>query len=280
MKKTEIKEFANTFHEIFIQEKVPRGNIKRLLYDRGLELKIQENTLDVIWNAFIENTYDPVGKNYSIKKSKETKDIMQGKKRQIVKVNKNLIIIKEYDTQAQAAKEIGISPSRMSILLKSGEAFQKHRLMYKDEIDNHEPIKLHDEILDKSIIRLSEDIEYKKRNKDPLSAKSLIKEAKRVEDAVKKRSSFEKAGDPIRDNPLIQNMSMKEIRSNQEPISDSQLIGLDDARQIYITALLDNAQNRILKYGIHLEEQEKQLFGEINYDDILEKINIKIADVL
>ena len=245
----EIKEFTNTLYDLLKKEKLPRRNIKRILYDRGNKLGIKENTIDVIWNAFMEDTYTPYGKNFSLKKkSKEISIIMKGKKTPIIVLNKKTNVSKEFASQAEAARYVKTAPATMYKLLNEGRDYKGFSVYFKNEA----PL---------SVIRTVTDINSKlNHQEDPLSAKAIIKEAKKVEDDVKKRNAFERAGDPSENNPIISDEKPGTNPPNQlQPIEHN----LDDARQAYIEALIDTATKRILKFGIQLEEQEKKLLEDI-----------------
>jgi hypothetical protein len=244
-----IKEFANTLYDLLKKDKLPRRNIKRILYDRGIKLGINENTLDVIWNAFMEDTYTPYGKNFSLKKkSKEISIIMKGKKTPIIVLNKKTNVSKEFASQAEAARYVKTAPATMYKLLNEGRDYKGFSVYFKNEA----PL---------SVLRTITNNNSKINHKEePLSAKTIIKEAKKVEDDVKKRSSFERAGDPSKDNPILDDWSPYAETPKQLPQSEH---NLDDARHAYIEALIDAATKRILKFGIQLEEQEKKLLEDI-----------------
>jgi hypothetical protein len=237
-----IKEFANTLYDLLKKDKLPRRNIKRILYDRGNKLGINENTLDVIWNAFMEDTYNPYGKNFTVNKKSKEKSIMKGKRRPILVINKTTGKIKECKTQTEAAKYVKTTQATLCNILKEGKDYKNFSFQYADP---------------SGITTIKKTKEIKE---DPLSSKAIIKEAKKVEDDVKKKSSFERAGDPSKDNQIVSDWSpYAEPPKQLQPIDHN----LDDARQAYIEALLDAATKRILKFGIQLEEQEKKLLEDI-----------------
>jgi hypothetical protein len=229
MKVKKIKEFTNTLYDLLEKGKVPRRNIKRILYDRGKELGIQEGMLDGVWESFVENTYNPYTKSIRTrKKTKEISIIMKGKKTPIIVLNKKNNISKEFVSQAEAARYVKTSPATMNKLLNEGRDYKGFSVYFKNEI--------------------------------PDSIKTVVIRAPKTKDVAAGSSSFEKAGDPSENNPII-----SDVRPGAEPPVQSKPLehNLDDARQAYIEALLDKAQKIILKYGIQLEEQEKQIFEDI-----------------
>jgi len=229
MEVKKIKEFTNTLYDLLEKGKVPRRNIKRILYDRGKELGIQEGMLDGVWESFVENTYNPYTKSIRTrKKTKEISIIMKGKKTPIIVLNKKTNISKEFVSQAEAARYVKTSPATMNKILNEGRDYKGFSVYFKNEI--------------------------------PDSIKTVVIRAPKTKDVAAGPSSFEKAGDPSEDNPII-----SDVRPGAErPVQSKPLEhNLDDARQAYIEALLDKAQKLILKYGIQLEEQEKQIFEDI-----------------
>jgi hypothetical protein len=229
MEVKKIKEFTNTLYDLLEKGKVPRRNIKRILYDRGKELGIQEGMLDGVWESFVENTYNPYTKSIRTrKKTKEISIIMKGKKTPIIVLNKKTNVSKEFVSQAEASRFVKTSPATMNKLLNEGRDYKGFSVYFKNEM--------------------------------PDSIKTVVIKPPKTKDIAVSPSSFEKAGDPSKDNPTI-----SDAKPGTNPPIQTHPIehNLDDARQAYIEALLDKAQKLILKYGIQLEEQEKQIFEDI-----------------
>jgi hypothetical protein len=230
MEVKKIKEFTNTLYDLLEKGKVPRRNIKRILYDRGKELGIQEGMLDGVWESFVENTYNPYTKSIRTrKKTKEISIIMKGKKTPIIVLNKKTNSSKEFVSQAEAARYVKTSPATMNKLLNEGRDYKDFSVYFKNETPSS--------VLKTVVIKAPK--------------------TKGIEDGP---SSFEKAGDPSENNPIISDVKPSVETPKQLPPLEH---NLDDARQAYIEALLDKAQKIILKYGIQLEEQEKQIFEDI-----------------
>jgi DNA-binding Lrp family transcriptional regulator len=252
-----VKAFANPYNDLLNKGLIPRAEIKRDFYDKGKKL-FKENTLDAVWTAFMEGTYNPSTNSLgaSKHKNKEKNQIMETTNKRGPKPRKIQFmdskfedVLKTFDTVSDVAKHFDMKEPTVRSVLK---------LMDEDKVGK----------------------DYKKRLRyEPKTSTTKAKVEKKIEGTI----SHEVKIDDIPPKPIIQpgvEESMKEfndlypkpeVQAKEEVDTPSiisykqQLLNkLDDARNAYIEALKNCAVASIAQYGIDLEEKDIHLIAYLD----------------
>lgn len=239
-----VKAFANAYYDQLKKGIIPRSEIKRDFYDQGKK-RFKENTLDAVWTAFMEETYNPSSQTLgaSKHKTKEKTKIMEQKNKRGPKPRKIQFMdskfeaaLKIFHSVEEVAKnfDMKVSAVRKVLALKDedkiGKDF-KHRLRYEPKNTN------------------SKEVPYEMRT--PI-----------IEMPVPKPKDKEN---------FFGSQEFKEILRNGEetaekiiPYRQQLLNKLDDARTEYIEALKSYAIGVISQYGIDLEEKDIHLVAYLD----------------
>lgn len=259
-----VKAFANPYNDLLNKGHIPRAEIKRDFYDKGKKL-FKENTLDAVWTAFMEGTYNPgtdsLGRKNKIKEKNqimETTNKRGPKPRKIQFMDSKFEdVLKTFDTVSDVAKHFDMKESTVRSVLK---------LKDDDKVGK----------------------DYKKRLRyEPKTSTTKAKVEKKIEGTT----SHEVKIDDIPPEPIIQPVieeSMKEFNDlypkpevqakeetpsvSKEEAETPQIISykqqllnkLDDARNAYIEALKNCAVASIAQYGIDLEEKDIHLIAYLD----------------
>jgi hypothetical protein len=249
-----IKAFANNYFETLKKGTIPRADVKREFYDKGRKL-VKEDTLDTIWNAFMDNTYDPNSKSLGRKKYlfKEKKSIMKETVNKGPKPKKILLMdstlkktMKVYDSAKDAALDLDLSVSAIRNILamtdekKLSKTNAKYHLFYEQKkvspkeikVTNPNEMAVHD-------------------YPDPGITQGVIDDYEDMYEEDPRSTSKEYVDKVIQESiPYRQQMLKK----------------LDDARTAYIEALKNYAICAISEYGIQLEEKDIHLVAYLDED--------------
>ena len=258
-----VKAFANPYNDLLNKGLIPRAEIKRDFYDKGKKL-FKENTLDVVWTAFMEGTYnpgtDPLGRK---NKTKEKNQIMETTNKRGPKPRKIQFmdskfedVLKTFDTVIDVAKHFDMKESTVRSVLK---------LKDDDKVGK----------------------DYKKRLRyEPKTSTTKAKEEKKIKVTISQEVKTDDIPEPIV-QPIVE-AAMKEfndlypkpegkakeetpVESKDEvetpgiiPYKQQLLNKLDDARSAYIEALKNYAISAIAQYGIDLEEKDIHLIAYLD----------------
>ena len=258
-----VKAFANPYNELLNKGQTPRSEIKRDFYDNGKKL-FKENTLDAVWTAFMEGTYNPGTDSLGRKnKTKEKNQIMETTNKRGPKPRKIQFMdskfeaaLKTFDAVEDVAKhfDMKVSAVRKVLALKDedkiGKDF-KHRLRY-----------------------------------EPKTSTPKAKEEKKIEVTITQEVKADDIPEPIV-KPIVEAAMQEfndlypksEVQGKEEtpyesketpekvdviPYKQQLLNKLDDARNAYIEALKNYAIAAIAEYGIDLEEKDIHLVAYLD----------------
>jgi len=255
-----VKAFANVYYDQLKKGIISRSEIKRDFYDQGKE-RFKENTLDAVWTAFMEGTYNPGTSSLGATKykTKEKEQIMETKNKRGPKPRKIQFmdskfedVLKEFDSVKDVANHFTMKESTVRSVLKLkdedkvGKDFKK-RLRYEPKTLIQKPKEKKKIEVSSSPIVEVDDIE--EQVIPPVeTGESVMKEFNDLYDESKQQPSTE------------------EHPEETIPYRKQLLNKLDDARNAYIEALKDYAICAIAQYGIDLEEKDIHLVAYLDED--------------
>ena len=259
-----VKAFANPYYEALNKGLIPRSEIKREFYDKGKQL-FKENTLDAVWTAFMEGTYNPGTNSLGATKFKikEKEQIMETTNKRGPKPRKIQFmdskfedVLKTFDSVSEVASHFDMKESTVRSVLKLkdddkiGKDYKK-RLRYEPKISTPN-IKEEKKIK----VTISQEV---KVSDIPESITQPV-----VEETMKEFNElYEKPEDQVKEELTFEPQEEIETPANI-PYKQQLLNKLDDARNAYIEALKNYAISAIAQYGIDLEEKDIHLVAYLD----------------
>lgn len=266
-----IKQFSNYYHQALKDGKIPRGDLKREFYDLAKEKPWykSEDTLDTIWTALMDHTYDPGSSTLGRKNYTRRKQIREEKKVEPTKTKTksrktNYIIeyrlyplgeIQEtFHSIREAAENLKLTANQVKYIISRGNHKNKFRvnltLLHRIEsepVSGQTGIRKWDKDLHKLVdIPVSEMF----AKSDPqLEPTPLVNDS----------------ADSHYMDKVFETESSEGLEQHKETNDYDKV---DSARNAYINALMEYTSQKILQFGINVEKEERELLkGQIPHED-------------
>jgi len=260
-----IKQFANYYHQALKDGKIPRGDLKREFYDLAKEKPWykSEDTLDTIWTALMDHTYDPGSstlgrKNYTrIKQVREEKKVETTSK---TKSRKTDYIIEYrlsplgdikgvFSSIRSAAEHLKLTVNQVKYIISRGN----HKNKFKVNLT-----LLHRDELERCISQFK------------VMTPSANPDEQHIHEEQSVSKAFAKSDPQPEPTPLLNESDRLKIIKDLIIVAEFNDVlekKLDDydkvdaARNAYLSALSDYAYKQIVQFVNRLEQEERKLLN-------------------
>lgn len=256
-----IKLFANHYYQALKDGMVPRGDLKREFYDLAKEKPWykSEDTLDTIWTAFMDGTYDPGSQNLGRKNYVKQKQVKEEKKVETsskTKSRKTDYIIEyrfyplgeiqeTFHSIREAAKHLKLTVNQVKYIISRGNHKNKFRVNLT---------LLHRVESQFKVMTPSANPDEQRIHEEQGVSKGFVKSDPQLEPTLLVNDS----ADSHYMDKVFDAESSKGLEQHKE-INDYAKV--DAARDAYLMALSDYASKQIVQFVNRLEQEERKLLN-------------------
>jgi len=256
-----IKQFANYYHQALKDGKIPRGDLKREFYDLAKEKPWykSEDTLDTIWTAFMDGTYDLGSSTLGRKNYTRGKQIREEKKVETTsktKSRKTDYIIEYrlyplgdikgiFSSIRSAAEHLKLTVNQVKYIISRGN--------HKNKFGVNLTL-LHRVESQFKVMTPSANPDEQRIHEEQGVSKGFVKSDPQLEPTLLVNDS----ADSHYMDKVFDAESSKGLEQHKE-INDYDKV--DSARNAYLSALSDYASKQIVQFVNRLEQEERKLLN-------------------